>query len=230
MFLLKGLVLIFLTIANKKSSAFVNFDQTIPEDTTKHVSTYAGECILKCSNGNNNNRMDYGCFDECMYDSPYDFQLKKSIKKDDDVGAHESYVTKSETLEKFKNVLKNLVKKDAGRASETVYNSKILEKFKDITVKKICEIRSNITNDTLKVYNVCQDVVKELNETDWTLGEICCIFTSWKCGNPGLQNNAGIKCMETEVRIFFAQTPVRKEKIQNVRKKQNFLCDDDFFR
>ena len=151
MFLLKGLVLIFLTIANKKSSAFVNFDQTIPEDTTKHVSTYAGECILKCSNGNNNNRMDYGCFDECMYDSPYDFQLKKSIKKDDDVGAHESYVTKSETLEKFKNVLKNLVKKDAGRASETVYNSKILEKFKDITVKKICEIRSNITNDTLKV-------------------------------------------------------------------------------
>ena len=80
-------LLIFLIIANQKSSAaFLNVDQTIPDDKK--------ECILKCSIGSH--QIDYGCFGKCMYHLPNDFQLKTTIKKD--AGDNKRNVVRSETL------------------------------------------------------------------------------------------------------------------------------------
>ena len=80
-------LLIFLVISIQKSlPAFVEFDQTIPEDKTKHqqhplIPIRCGlECIMQCSIGNH--QLDYGCFDKCLYNSPTNCQWKKSLKKD----------------------------------------------------------------------------------------------------------------------------------------------------
>ena len=110
-------------------------------------------------------------------------------------------------LEKFRNILKTFVTKDAGAYQRDVSKSETLEIFKTLTVANVCKGGSTsktqddtnpcTNNATEKICNLCQDVVKELEDRDWTLGEICCIFTSWKCKSGGLQNNAGIDCLES---------------------------------
>ena len=143
-------LLIFLVISIQKSlPAFVEFDQTIPEDKTKHqqhplIPIRCGlECIMQCSIGNH--QLDYGCFDKCLYNSPSNCQWKKSLKKD------------TSAIYKTEEMTENLVE---------------LHQLKNVTIGELCSVPCN---DETEVPEMICDLCKNVPDLpkDSTIGTIC---------------------------------------------------------
>ena len=138
------LICLFISI-QKSLAAFEQFDQSIPEDKTKHppvIPVRCGlECILQCSIGNH--KLNFGCFDKCLNDSPSNCKWKKTLNKD----------ARAETQEMIENLEE-------------------LHQLRNITFGELCSVPCN--NETEVPEMICDlcnsvpDLPKNL-----TIGNIC---------------------------------------------------------